>query len=94
MIIEFDQEEVELKDGLFHLLAFDDDREISCYADIAIAALVSQQALACGIKLKSIFSTAKFLQPFFFKRIREDDFDDETKSVITLRMRDIPFRSD
>jgi hypothetical protein len=89
MDLQFDEEDVHVNAGMFRIFAFHESRPITCYADLTVIAEIDQDALESGIKLKDKFATAKFLQPFFVKRIENDDFDGDKKSTISLRLSDI-----
>jgi hypothetical protein len=89
MTIQFDEEDVAVQAGTFRMFAFYQDRPITCYAGLEVIADADQAAVESGIELKDKFETAKFLQAFFVKRIEADAFDDDAKTIVTLRQRDL-----
>ena len=89
MTIQFDEVNVTVQAGSICMFAYYQSRLITLYAGLDVIPDADQAAMESGIELESTGATAKFLQPFFAKRIEDGAFDDDAKSAVTLKRSDL-----
>jgi hypothetical protein len=87
MLIEFD-EEADLEGSTLRSFATVDGRRVECRAGMEVVTELDDRAEQSGIKMGKN-AIARSLRPYFKRKIDNDAFDDEERSVVTLQLHEL-----